>query len=40
MTCDKDFGSVTLTRGLIWERYGNLWQLACITISEQLPKII
>ena len=38
MPCDKDFGYVTLTRGLTWERYGDLWQLTCVTMSETTPK--
>ena len=38
MPCDKDFGYVTLTQGLTWERYGDLWQLTCVTMSETTPK--
>ena len=38
MPCDKDFGYVTLTRGLTWERYGDLWQLTCATMPETTPK--
>ena len=34
MSCDKDFGYVTLTRGLTWERYDDLWQLTYVTMSE------
>ena len=34
MPCDKDFGYMTLTRELTWERYGDLWQLTYITMSE------
>ena len=30
MFCDKDFGYVTLTWGLTWEYYGDLWQLTCV----------
>ena len=38
MPCDKDFGYVTQTRGLIWECYGDLWQLTCVTMSETTPE--
>ena len=38
MPCDKDFGYVTLTGGLTLERYGDLCQLTCITMSETTPK--
>ena len=38
MPCDKDFGYVTLTRGLAWERYGDLWQLTYVTMSETTPE--
>ena len=34
----KDFGYVTLTRRLTWERYGDLWQLTSVTMSETTPK--
>ena len=38
MPCDKDFGYVTLTWGLTWERYGDLWQLTYVTMSEITPE--
>ena len=38
MPCDKDFGYMTLTRGLTWERYGDLWQLTYVTMSETTPE--
>ena len=38
MPCDKDFGYVTLTQGLTWERYGDLWQLTYVTMSETTPE--
>ena len=38
MPCDKDFGYVTLTQGLAWERYGDLWQLTYVTMSETTPE--
>ena len=38
MPCYNDFGYVTLTRGLTWERYGDLWQLTCVTMSETTPE--
>ena len=38
MPCDNDFGYMTLTRGLTWERYGDLWQLTYVIISETTPK--
>ena len=38
MPCDKDFGYMTLTQGLTWECYGDLWQLTYVTMSEITPK--
>ena len=38
MPCDKDFGYMTLIRGLTWERYGDLWQLTYVTMSETTPQ--
>ena len=38
MPCDKDFGYVTLTWGVTCERYGDLWQLTYVTMSETTPK--
>ena len=38
MPCDKDFGYVTPTRGLTWECYGDLLQLAYVTMSETMPE--
>ena len=32
------FGYVTITWGLIWECYGDLWQLTCVTMSETPPE--
>ena len=40
MHCDKDFGYMTLIRGLTWERYGDLWQLTYVTMSETTNLII
>ena len=38
MPCDKDFGYMTLTRELTWERYGDLWQLTYVIMSETTPE--
>ena len=38
MPCDKDFGYLTLTRGLNWERYGDLWQLTYVNMSKTTSK--
>ena len=38
MPCDKDFGYLTLTQGLTWERYGDLSRLTYVTMSETSPK--
>ena len=37
MPYDKNFGYVTLTWGLTCERYGDLWQLTYVTMSETTP---
>ena len=38
MPYDKDFGYMTLIQRLTWERYGDLWQVTYVTMSETIPK--
>ena len=38
MSCDKDFGYLTLTRGLTWELYGDLWAFTSTEFSEFMAK--
>ena len=38
MSCDKEFCYMTPTRGKTWERYGDLWQLTYVTVSETTHK--